>query len=52
MPWPVYLALKQLFPSGRRVPLAPTVDVNTATPALALLRATDAKHGTIEHHAL
>ena len=20
MPWPVYLALKQLFPSGRRVP--------------------------------
>ncbi len=40
MPWPVYLALKQLFPSGRRVPFFTLISVLGVALGVALMLVT------------
>src|SRR3954462_3114804 len=40
MPWPVYLAFKQLFPSGRRVPFFTLISVAGVALGVALMLVT------------
>ena len=40
MPWPLYLALKQLFPSGRRLPFFTVISVTGVGLGVALMLVT------------
>jgi len=49
MPWPVYLALKQLFPSGRRVPFFTLISVLGVSLGVALMLVTMSVMGGFGH---
>lgn len=49
MPWPVYLALKQLFPSGRRVPFFTLISVLGVGLGVALMLVTMSIMGGFGH---
>ncbi|SDR70499.1 ABC transporter permease [Opitutus sp. GAS368] len=49
MPWPVYLALKQLFPSGRRVPFFTLISVLGVALGVALMLVTMSVMGGFGH---
>jgi lipoprotein-releasing system permease protein len=49
MPWPVYLALKQLFPSGRRVPFFTLISVLGVGLGVALMLVTMSVMGGFGH---
>src|SRR5690349_3790552 len=49
MPWPVYLALKQLFPSGRRVPCFALISVLGVGRGVALRLVTTSIMGGFGH---
>lgn len=49
MPWPVYLALKQLFPSGRRVPFFTLISVFGVALGVALMLVTMSVMGGFGH---
>ncbi len=49
MPWPVYLALKQLFPSGRRLPFFTLISVVGVALGVALMLVTMSVMGGFGH---
>ena len=49
MPWPVYLAFKQLFPSGRRVPFFTLISVAGVALGVALMLVTMSVMGGFGH---
>jgi lipoprotein-releasing system permease protein len=49
MPWPVYLAFKQLFPSGRRVPFFTLISVLGVALGVALMLVTMSVMGGFGH---
>jgi lipoprotein-releasing system permease protein len=49
MPWPVYLAFKQLFPSGRRVPFFTLISVMGVALGVALMLVTMSVMGGFGH---
>lgn len=49
MPWPIYLALKQLFPSGRRVPFFTLISVLGVSLGVALMLVTMSVMGGFGH---
>ena len=49
MPWPLYLALKQLFPSGRRLPFFTLISVAGVALGVALMLVTTSVMGGFGH---
>ncbi len=49
MPWPLYLALKQLFPSGRRLPFFTVISVTGVGLGVALMLVTTSVMGGFGH---